>query len=87
MFGKKKKASKRERELEEKVRELETALAKESPASAALKAAVVIIGVGVVTGITLVIGMNKIMKDIFVNEEWPGEEWSSDDWAGEDLDE
>jgi hypothetical protein len=30
--------------------------------------------------------MNKIMKEIFVNDDWPVEEWSSDDWAGEDLD-
>ena len=86
MSRKKKKASQREIELEERVKELENALTKESTASAALKAAVAIIGVGVACGVTLVIGMNKIMRDIFVNEDWPGEEWSSDDWAGEDLD-
>ena len=44
-----------------------------------------VIGVGVVTGVTLVIGMDQVMKRIFVNEDWPDEEWSSDDWAGEDL--
>ena len=25
--------------------------------------------------------MDRIMKKIFVNEDWPDEEWSSDDWA------
>ncbi len=52
----------------------------------ALKAAGAIVGIGMVAGITLVLGMNKIMKEIFVNDDWPDEEWSSDDWAGEDLD-
>lgn len=44
-----------------------------------------ILGVGFVAGTTLVIGMDRIMKKIFVNEDWPDEEWSSDDWAEEDL--
>ncbi|MCH3953869.1 MAG: hypothetical protein LKK51_01715 [Eubacterium sp.] len=52
----------------------------------ALKAAGAIVGIGLVAGFTLVMGMNKIMKEIFVNDDWPDEEWSSDDWAGEDLD-
>jgi hypothetical protein len=60
----------------------------EQPAntSTALKAAAAIIGIGLAAGFALVIGVNKIMKDLFVNEEWPDEEWSSDDWADEDLD-
>jgi len=55
----------------------------EQPAntSTALKAAAAIIGIGLAAGFALVIGVNKIMKDLFVNEEW-----SSDDWADEDLD-
>lgn len=58
---------------------------KESELSAALKVAMAIVGVGVVAGTTLVIGLDQIMKRIFVNESWPEEEWSDDDWAGEDL--
>ena len=53
--------------------------------STATKAALAILGVGFVAGTTLVIGMDRIMKKIFVNEDWPDEEWSSDDWAEEDL--
>lgn len=53
--------------------------------SAAAKAALAILGVGFVAGTTLVVGMDRIMKKIFVNEDWPDEEWSSDDWAEEDL--
>ena len=59
---------------------------KDISVKAALKAAAAIVGVGMVAGTTLVLGMNKIMKDIFVNDEWPDEEWSSDNWADEDLD-
>ena len=29
--------------------------------------------------------MDRIMKKIFVNEDWPDEEWSNDDWAEEEL--
>ena len=53
--------------------------------SAAMKTAMAIIGVGLVTGTTLVIGMDQIMKRLFVNDEWPESEWSSDDWAEEEL--
>lgn len=53
--------------------------------SAAAKAALAILGVGFVAGTTLVIGMDRIMKKIFVNEDWPDEEWSNDDWAEEEL--
>lgn len=52
---------------------------------AALKAAGIVLGVGMAAGLTLVYGMNKLMKDIFINEDWPDEEWSSDDWADEEL--
>ncbi len=51
----------------------------------ALKAAGIIIGVGLSAGISLVLMVNKVMKDIFVSEDWPDEEWSGDDWADEDL--
>lgn len=54
--------------------------------STAAKAALAILGVGFVAGTTLVIGMDRVMKKIFVNEDWPDEEWSTDDWAEEDLD-
>lgn len=54
--------------------------------SAAAKAALAILGVGFVAGTTLVIGIDTVMKKIFVNEDWPDEEWSSDDWAEEELD-
>lgn len=49
------------------------------------KAGITILGVGFVAGVTLVAGMDRIMKKIFVNEDWPEEEWSNDDWAEEDL--
>ena len=54
--------------------------------SAAAKAALGILGIGMVAGTALVIGMDRVMKKIFVNEDWPEEEWSSDDYAEEDLD-
>lgn len=57
-----------------------------SGSSAAAKAALAILGVGFVAGTTLVVGMDRIMKKIFVNEDWPDEEWSKDDWAEEELD-
>ena len=53
--------------------------------SAALKVAVAIVGVGVVAGATLVIGMDRIMRKIFVNESWPQREWANEDWAEEEL--
>ncbi|MDY6037664.1 MAG: hypothetical protein SPI74_01490 [Eubacterium sp.] len=57
-----------------------------SKTRAAVKTGLAIIGVGVVAGTTLVIGLDHIMKKIFVNEDWPAEEWSNDDWAEEELD-
>ena len=56
-----------------------------SKGSTAAKVAIAVLGVGFVTGMTLVIGMDQVMKRIFVNEEWPNEEWSGDDWAEEEL--
>ena len=55
-------------------------------ASAAAKAALGILGIGMVAGTALVVGMDRVMKSIFVNEDWPEEEWSSDDYAEEELD-
>lgn len=54
-------------------------------ASKATKVALAILGVGLVTGTVLVVGLDRIMKKIFVNEDWPEEEWTNDDWAEEDL--
>lgn len=54
--------------------------------SAAAKAALGILGIGMVAGTALVIGTDRVMKKIFVNEDWPEEEWSSDDYAEEELD-
>ena len=54
--------------------------------SAAAKAALGILGVGMVAGTALVVGVDRVMKKIFVNEDWPEEEWSADDYAEEDLD-
>lgn len=53
--------------------------------SKAAKAALAILGIGFVAGTTIVIGMDRIMRKIFVNEEWPDEDWTGDDWAEEDL--
>lgn len=52
---------------------------------AAFKAALAILGIGVAAGATLVVGMDQIMKRIFVNESWPNTQWEENDWAGEDL--
>lgn len=49
------------------------------------KISLAIIGVGFIAGTTVVIGMEKIMKKIFINEDWPEEEWSNDNWTDEDL--
>lgn len=54
--------------------------------SKAAKVSLAIIGIGFVTGTTIVIGIDKIMKKIFINEEWPDEDWTNDDWAGEEID-
>ncbi|MDD5923059.1 MAG: hypothetical protein PUC44_07815, partial [Eubacteriales bacterium] len=73
--------------MDKKIKKAAAELAAEEPTvGAAVKTAAVIVGVGLVAGVTLVLGMNQIMKSIFVHEEWPEEEWSSDDWAEEDLD-
>jgi len=53
--------------------------------STAAKVALGVLGIGFVAGVTIVVGMDRIMNKIFVNEDWPDEEWSSDDWAEEDL--
>ena len=58
---------------------------KDNGLSAAAKVAVAILGVGIVAGTTLVIGMDRIMRKIFVNESWPDTEWTEDDWAEEEL--
>jgi len=59
---------------------------RQNGASAAAKAALGILGIGMVAGTALVVGMDRVMKSIFVNEDWPEEEWSADDYAEEELD-
>lgn len=58
---------------------------KNNNVSTAAKVALGILGVGFVAGTTVVLGVDRVMKKIFVNEDWPDEEWSADDWAEEDL--
>lgn len=58
---------------------------KKGNVSTAAKVALGILGVGFVAGTTVVLGVDRVMKKIFVNEDWPDEEWSADDWAAEDL--
>ena len=53
--------------------------------SDALKVAVAMLGVGITAGTVLVVGMNQLMKRIFVSDAWPEEEWSNNDWAEEEL--
>ena len=53
--------------------------------SKAAKASLMILGIGIVTGTTLVIGLDRVMKKIFVDEDWPSQEWTNDNWAEEDL--
>jgi len=69
----------------EKIRPGKQNMTREYGMSAAMKTAMAIVGVGLVTGTTLVIGLDQIMKRLFVNDEWPESEWSEDDWAEEEL--
>lgn len=71
--------------MRKKAEQAKAAKNRRNGSSAAAKVALAILGVGFVAGTTLVVGMDRIMKKIFVNEDWPDEEWSSDDWAEEDL--
>jgi hypothetical protein len=59
---------------------------KSCKAKKALKTSLVVLGFGAAAGATIVVGLDRVMKKIFVNEDWPAEEWSNDDWAEEDLD-
>ena len=54
--------------------------------SKAAKAALAILGIGFVAGTTVVVGMDRIMKKIFINEDWPDEEWAGEDLSEEDID-
>lgn len=63
-----------------------TCIEKKCSISTAGKVGLAVLGVGIVTGTTLVIGIDRIMKKIFVNEDWPDEEWADDDWYGEEID-
>ena len=53
--------------------------------SKAFKVSMILLGVGLVAGTSLVITMNQLIKKIFVDEDWPEEEWSDNDWADEEL--
>ena len=59
---------------------------KSSKAKKALKTSLFVLGFGAAAGATIVVGLDRVMKKIFVNEDWPAEEWSNDDWADEELD-
>ena len=59
---------------------------KSCKAKKALKTSLVVLGCGAAAGATIVVGLDRVMKKIFVNEDWPAEEWSNDDWAEEELD-
>ena len=52
----------------------------------ALKASLAILGIGITAGTTLVIGLDRVMKKIFVDEKWPEKDWTNNDWAEEELD-
>ena len=56
---------------------------KSSKAKKALKTSLFVLGFGAAAGATIV---DRVMKKIVVNEDWPAEEWSNDDWAEEELD-
>ena len=58
---------------------------KDNGFGSALKIALAVVGVGVAAGATLVVGLDQIMKRLFVRDSWSGSEWEKDDWAGEDL--
>jgi hypothetical protein len=58
---------------------------KKPASSQALKVLLALLGMGLVAGTALVVTLDRIMKKIFVNEDWPKEEWVDDDWADEDL--
>ena len=59
---------------------------KSSKAKKALKTSLFVLGFGAAAGATIVVGLDRVMKKIFVNEDWPAEEWSNDDWAEGELD-
>lgn len=59
--------------------------AKKNNSKKAGKIALAILGVGFVTGTTVVVGMNHLMKKIFVNEEWPQDEWTTEGINEDDI--
>ena len=59
---------------------------KSCKAKKALKTSLVVLGFGAAAVAIIVVGFDRVMKKIFVNEDWPAEEWSNDDWAEEELD-
>ena len=54
--------------------------------SSAAKIALAAIGASALAGTAVVIALDRVMKKVFVTDEWPDEEWSNDDWADEELD-
>ncbi len=53
--------------------------------NAVLKVVLAILGIGFLAGTTLVLVVDRIMKKIFVNVEWPEEEWSNQEWSEEEF--
>ena len=74
--------SKKRKELDPVILE---SFAKDNGLGAAIKVALAVLGIGVAAGATLVVGMDQIMKRIFVSDSWPQKEWSNNEWAQEDL--
>ena len=77
------KGKKKAQELDPTI--LDAAFSSNNGMAEAVKVALAVLGVGVAAGATLVIGMDQIMKRIFVNDSWPNGEWENNDWAGEEL--
>ena len=48
------------------------------------KLALTILGLGVVTGLAMAYGVDKVTKKIFVNEDWPDGNWTEGDWIVDD---
>ncbi len=74
--------SKKRKDLDPAILE---AIANDKSMGAAIKVALAVIGIGVAAGATLVVGMDQIMKRIFVSDSWPDKEWSNNEWAQEEL--
>lgn len=43
------------------------------------------LGVGLVTGMGIVIGMDRMINQIFVDEDWKEDDWNIDDLSEDEL--